>query len=98
MKSTMLALVDISIHAPTRGATLPRSVGYADGNNFNPRSHERSDKVGGCAECSCRNISIHAPTRGATVALSYITKDKVISIHAPTRGATLSKKRLRKSL
>ena len=22
---------------------LPRSVGYADGNNFNPRSHERSD-------------------------------------------------------
>ena len=36
-------ICDISIHAPTRGATFTN--GYA-GNfivNFNPRSHERSD-------------------------------------------------------
>ena len=56
-------------------------------NNFNPRSHERSDPD------SCRymrllfKISIHAPTRGATLRLYLISRD-CISIHAPTRGAT----------
>ena len=33
--------------------------------NFNPRSHERSDRVESSLERSI-NISIHAPTRGAT--------------------------------
>ena len=35
---------DISIHAPTRGATL-KSDTYDFYTNFNPRSHERSDDV-----------------------------------------------------
>ena len=76
----------ISIHAPTRGATmvvtfklttsefqstLPREErrlvvtersGY---NDFNPRSHERSDRRPG-QTARINNISIHAPTRGAT--------------------------------
>ena len=34
--------------------------------NFNPRSHERSDRVGRDARSFIFLISIHAPTRGAT--------------------------------
>ena len=76
----------ISIHAPTRGATilcnhrglvfgfqstLPREERQTMRKltiaelNFNPRSHERSDRVESSLERSI-NISIHAPTRGAT--------------------------------
>ncbi len=33
----------ISIHAPTRGATIRITVGLLITQNFNPRSHERSD-------------------------------------------------------
>ena len=55
---------------------------------FNPRSHERSDKV---AQQSCGAeswISIHAPTRGATIDAIDSLASLPISIHAPTRGAT----------
>ena len=34
---------DISIHAPTRGATSSTCYSTTDHINFNPRSHERSD-------------------------------------------------------
>ena len=34
---------DISIHAPTRGATFFVKYMYDQTNDFNPRSHERSD-------------------------------------------------------
>ena len=35
----------ISIHAPTRGATIFRATWRKLNRNFNPRSHERSDKA-----------------------------------------------------
>ena len=78
--------VHISIHAPTRGATLSRChcsiislfqstlpreerQGFSGSThlseNFNPRSHERSDKDV-LAVLPDKTISIHAPTRGAT--------------------------------
>ena len=53
-------------------STLPREERqkkYAFCNpliNFNPRSHERSDKSP-TTSCLLWNISIHAPTRGATL-------------------------------
>ncbi len=37
------AIISISIHAPTRGATLRRLYEICNYNYFNPRSHERSD-------------------------------------------------------
>ena len=56
---------DISIHAPTRGATDYRRFNMSIKKNFNPRSHERSD--GNCYTLTSNSgISIHAPTRGAT--------------------------------
>ena len=35
----------ISIHAPTRGATSLKATEYKLSIDFNPRSHERSDKL-----------------------------------------------------
>ena len=55
----------ISIHAPTRGATKQPGNTLPINNNFNPRSHERSDKYAVIHEIIPK-ISIHAPTRGAT--------------------------------
>ena len=57
---------EISIHAPTRGATLLLAQQLPQGSDFNPRSHEGSDLQSfGIVRCIC-GISIHAPTRGAT--------------------------------
>ena len=77
----------ISIHAPTRGATIRITVGLLITQNFNPRSHERSDPFPRFSTCR-PVISIHAPTRGATPAKCFLHLAHFISIHAPTRGAT----------
>ena len=56
--------VQVSIHAPTKGATrvyllTTRSI------RFNPRSHEGSDR--NTSDCGRKySVSIHAPTKGAT--------------------------------
>ena len=57
--------ISISIHAPTRGATGMRRRHHGPGQDFNPRSHERSDPMAPRTN-PLRMISIHAPTRGAT--------------------------------
>ena len=82
---------NISIHAPTRGATGTGKGIFYNCRDFNPRSHERSDKSPVGAMFVGNNISIHAPTRGATVRCSCCRLFFRISIHAPTRGATISK-------
>ena len=82
-----IVLWDISIHAPTKGATTLgwQSEGGLLFQSTLPRRERRYD-------CMYFNhhllISIHAPTKGAT---SNIFDGKVIveiSIHAPTKGAT----------
>ena len=66
-----ITYVTISIHAPTRGATISMMAFRASMRNFNPRSHKGSDRDrGGIA--AVHDISIHAPTRGAT-AKSQVT-------------------------
>ena len=77
----------ISIHAPTRGATLwiRISTTIRIFQSTLPRGERPwllCDYAHGC------NISIHAPTRGATREMQKMTEGKVISIHAPMRGAT----------
>ena len=116
---------EISIHAPTRGATLsgfqpillllfqstlpreerlnavakqatgrefqstlPReerlrkSGMYHRQNNFNPRSHERSDNDT-IAKMRSHIISIHAPTRGATQTDAYEAVDYLFQSTLP---------------
>ena len=57
--------LEVSIHAPTRGATLRAHSMPSSRLGFDPRPHARGDAavifcLGGAA------VSIHAPTRGAT--------------------------------
>ena len=58
--------VNISIHAPTRGATYVNVEPVSTLSDFNPRSHERSDSNDKNFYSVTDIISIHAPTRGAT--------------------------------
>ena len=58
--------LEISIHAPARGATQDSRVNISIKEDFNPRSREGSDlRKAGLGWI--RVISIHAPARGATV-------------------------------
>ena len=77
----------ISIHAPTRGATVFRKFQMTTQVYFNPRSHKGSD-FDGDTRFKQTFISIHAPTRGATFFGIHSPSRWGISIHAPTRGAT----------
>ena len=80
----------ISIHAPTRGATICIYAQRFEILHFNPRSHAGSD-VHVFSKLSFSIISIHAPTRGATRRDTRNGRHYDISIHAPTRGATIFK-------
>ena len=78
---------DISIHAPTNGATtLVDMITSLSGFQSTLRRTERLC----CWNCYARFIciSIHAPTNGATESFKWIPEDLQISIHAPTNGAT----------
>ena len=84
----LMALAQVSIHAPTRGATR-KTVKPVVRHGFNSRAHEGRDR------CSSRGaafgrVSIHAPTRGATGDAVPARFVRGVSIHAPTRGATLT--------
>ena len=82
----------ISIHAPTRGATSRWVCEITQDDNFNPRTHTGCDCYWWLRQSYFFSISIHAPTRGATFLSRVSRRLRTISIHAPTRDAT---KRLR---
>ena len=81
--------IQISIHAPVKGATLCglhiRFYAY----NFNPRTREGCDLPGLYYRFARCLISIHAPVKGATpLTISATYAPLSISIHAPVKGAT----------
>ena len=86
-KETYRPALFISIHAPTRGATM-RSVTQKCINCISIHAPTRGATKNPQAVANNSNISIHAPTRGATVVITVLTTSIKISIHAPTRGAT----------
>ena len=47
----------ISIHAPTRGATLFNNKDIRNNPDFNPRSHERSDDILSAPSLVCINFN-----------------------------------------
>src|SRR5690606_37574166 len=55
----------VSIHAPTRGATIFTIARVRDWGSFNPRAHAGRD-MDTAHTLFCLLVSIHAPTRGAT--------------------------------
>ena len=78
----------ISIHAPTRGATLPQKGDVVIFKNFNPRTHEGCDLRPVLSIAAARLFQSTHP-RGVRHRMDTpITRAEHISIHAPTRGAT----------
>ena len=55
----------VSIHAPTRGATIESVASNIYNFCFNPRTHSGCDSDGRLLPVDDA-VSIHAPTRGAT--------------------------------
>ena len=88
IKTIMPVLRKISIHAPTRGATL-HVIGFLVRKvNFNPRSHEGSDVLTIIFVITVPQFQSTLP-RGErrSIHRNFILVFQ-ISIHAPTRGAT----------
>jgi len=79
---------EVSIHAPTRGATLlcnPARLYYC---SFNPRTHAGCDPMLSTPNCSATQFQSTHP-RGVRPKWSPIAQQVLdVSIHAPTRGAT----------
>ena len=88
MGRTTTEHIPVSIHAPTRGATLLYNRCFLSFYCFNPRTHTGCDVCNWCCKSSICRVSIHAPTRGATLLKDGGIDVHYVSIHAPTRGAT----------
>ena len=86
--SVLARLCDISIHAPTRGATAALRPGCRLPAYFNPRSHERSDRrpCFSWIHLNYFNPRSHERSDDQRHPLGHLVLS--ISIHAPTRGAT----------
>ena len=80
-------LAEISIHAPTRGATTKERNALRM-LNISIHAPTRGATLVAQRRAVVMPISIHAPTRGATYPYFPHSLISGISIHAPTRGAT----------
>ena len=80
----------VSIHAPTRGATILFQSLYRRKRFQSTHPHEVRPYIAIQLDNIQTIVSIHAPTRGATILKSDIDMTREVSIHAPTRGATIS--------
>ena len=81
-------LVDlVSIHAPTRGATLQITLSNIRQGRFNPRTHTGCDIVK--IKFAVRTFSFNPRTHtGCDTEKRVPLRICRVSIHAPTRGAT----------
>jgi hypothetical protein len=77
---------EVSIHAPTRGATSERDRYLRLHRCFNPRAHARRDTL---LPNNILSANGFQSTRGATPKVGGIEDAVIVSIHAPTRGATV---------
>ena len=77
----------ISIHAPSQGATRSKEQ-HDKCNAFQSTPPHRGRRRAGKEENHETNISIHAPSQGATNANVSVAVVCDISIHAPSQGAT----------
>ena len=78
----------VSIHAPTRGATITTKLSFRRLKSFNPRTYERCDVAMDCRESALVFQSTHLREVRHGSRLAF-RGSLVVSIHAPTRGATI---------
>ena len=79
-------VLDVSIHAPAKGATIVFCV-LSIFLCFNPRTREGCDYYRKPV-CYVVYVSIHAPAKGATISTVNERLARLVSIHAPAKGAT----------
>ena len=80
--------MDVSIHAPVKGATTEMQDFANSSDSFNSRTRKGCDDAGFDKTVGVIAVSIHAPVKGATAfQFSGLVADYV-SIHAPVKGAT----------
>ena len=77
---------EVSIHAPTWGATDLCSRG-GNGTGFQS-TLPHGERLPSLIRLHCQIVSIHAPTWGATLCGCFFKSLTRVSIHAPTWGAT----------
>ena len=80
--------LQISIHAPARGATYDHFLQFHFCNNFNPRSREGSDISQYMIPRRCADFNPRS-REGSDHTLIFLQRFRSISIHAPARGATI---------
>ena len=83
----LVAAVDVSIHAPVKGATRSGPSYARPRICFNPRTREGCD-VKALQSPIAAFVSIHAPVKGATLYHRNMIRSCYVSIHAPVKGAT----------
>ena len=81
------SVINVSIHAPVKGATHADRIGEIFRVSFNPRTREGCDALRKYADELIR-VSIHAPVKGATSSRQTPRISGLVSIHAPVKGAT----------
>ena len=87
-RQDVFTALDISIHAPVKGATCVGAVPKGGPLHFNPRTREGCDAQQRPYRQGREIISIHAPVKGATTDAPIGAFVFDISIHAPVKGAT----------
>ena len=80
-------LVDVSIHAPARGATRISIAPRSASRSFNPRARTGRDLALSPRRSYAWSFNPRART-GRDMMLAGVSADEDVSIHAPARGAT----------
>ena len=83
-------MLQVSIHAPARGATRRLHTGVAPGFCFNPRTREGCDFTSESYNPSLNLFQSTHPRGVRHDLLRYFGQPTNVSIHAPARGATYS--------
>ena len=86
--SRFIELTEVSIHAPTKGATQRITKTHLKFWSFNPRSHEGSDRVINRLQIRNQKFQSTLPRRERRTVKGFVNGVISVSIHAPTKGAT----------
>ena len=87
--------MDVSIHAPARGATLFQTQLPPRQPCFNPRPREGGDTHGRAWHMPGSAVSIHAPARGATSNCRFCSSNSSRFQSTPPRGGRHSPRKVR---
>ena len=86
---------EVSIHAPTQGATTASARKASCPRSFNPRSHAGSDFPLFMQSCTSARFQSTLPRRERRWVSMRCRSGCTVSIHAPTQGATSPRNRRR---